>query len=349
MTANTAARATAPIAWTPPARPHGLQPTRARPAIRDFHVPLGGLGLETPGTPRLGEEESVVARLVGPEDAPVCAVLGGISASRVVADGSGEKGWWPSQVGPGRALDTAISRVLSLEWFAPDAAGISITPADQARVLERALDVAGIDRLDRLVGASYGAMVGIQFACLAPERLGHLTAISGAHRPHPLATAWRAIQRRIVTLATRAGDPRSGVELARALAMTTYRSPEEFAARFDGIADDSGERLRFPVEDYLEARGRDFAERFSAERFHILSESIDLQDARPEDGTVPAVFAGVCQDLLVPSAQMEELARRWAGPARLILFDSVFGHDAFLKADDAIAAVLGDLRGACHE
>jgi len=94
---------------------------------------------------------------------------------------------------------------------------------------------------------------------------------------------------------------------------------------------------------------RDFAERFSAERFHTLSESIDLQDARPEDGTAPAVFAGVCQDLLVPSAQMEKLARRWAGPARLILFDSVFGHDAFLKDDDAIAAVLGDLRGACHD
>ena len=350
MTASTAARANAATAWSPCVRNHRSPAThQGRTAAHDFLVPLSGLDLESPDATPLGPNEHVVARLIGPKDAPACAVLGGISASRVVADANGEKGWWRSQVGPGRAMDTAINQVLSFEWFAPEASSTSITPGDQARVLERALDVAGIERLDRLVGASYGAMVGLQFACLAPERLDHLTAISGAHRPHPLATAWRAIQRRIVTLASDGGDPRTGVELARALAMTTYRSPDEFAERFDGPADDSGERLRFPVEEYLDARGRDFAERFSAQRFQTLSESIDLQDARPEEGTVPAVFAGVCQDLLVPPAQMEELARRWAGPARLILFDSVFGHDAFLKADDAIAAVLGDLRGACHD
>ena len=109
------------------------------------------------------------------------------------------------------------------------------------------MDVAGIDRLERVVGASYGAMVGIQFACLAPDRVGHLTAISGAHRPHPLATAWRSIQRRIVDLAEAGGDPRAGVELARSLAMTTYRSADEFAARFEGPAEQAGDRSNGPA------------------------------------------------------------------------------------------------------
>ena len=346
MTANLAPRATATRAWSRPRRPGPAGRADAPVTSHDFQVPVDGLRLDSGEAPGALDGETVVARLTGPADAPVCAVLGGISASRRVAADADAPGWWPSQVGPGRALDTALRRVLSFEWFAPAGGRISVTPADQARVLERALDVAGIDRLERIVGASYGAMVGIQFACLATDRVGHLTAISGAHRPHPLATAWRSIQRRIVDLAEAGGDPRAGVELARALAMTTYRSPAEFAARFEGPAEPAGDRLRFPVEDYLEARGRDFGERFSAERFRCLSESIDLQDARPEDARVPAVFAGVCQDLLVPSAQMEELARRWGGPARLILFDSVYGHDAFLKAHDAIAAVLGDLRGA---
>ncbi len=348
MTANLAPRESAP-AWSRGRRAAGAARADGPAVSHDFRVPLDGLTIGGNGVSVTVADEAVTARLTGPAGAPVCAVLGGISAYRRVAADADGPGWWPSQVGPGRALDTALYRVLSFEWFAPECGGASVTPADQARVLERAMDAAGIDRLERVVGASYGAMVGIQFACLAPERLGHLTAISGAHRPHPLATAWRAIQRRIVDLAEAGGDPRSGVELARALAMTTYRSPEEFAARFDGPAEHAGDRLRFPVEDYLEARGRDFGERVSAERFRRLSESIDLQDARPEDARVPAVFAGVCQDLLVPSAQMEELARRWGGPARLILFDSEYGHDAFLKADDAIAAVLGDLRGACHD
>ncbi len=42
----------------------------------------------------------VAYRIVGPDDAPVIAVLGGISAHRVVAAADGD-GWWPEIVGRG--------------------------------------------------------------------------------------------------------------------------------------------------------------------------------------------------------------------------------------------------------
>jgi len=45
--------------------------------------------------------------------------------------------------------------------------------------------------------------------------------------------AWRGIQRRAVRLGIEAGRPKEGMKIARELAMTTYRTAEEFADRFD--------------------------------------------------------------------------------------------------------------------
>ena len=75
-------------------------------------------------------------------------------------------------------------------------------------------------------------MVGLAFAAEFGDRLDSLIAISAAHRSDPLATAWRSIQRQIVALGLRHGDATQALALARGLAMTTYRTRDEFAERF---------------------------------------------------------------------------------------------------------------------
>src|SRR6202000_3062013 len=56
----------------------------------------------------------IAFRLVGNESGPVVAVLGGISAHRIVS-GSGE-GWWPEMVGPGLGVDTRQYRGLGIDY-----------------------------------------------------------------------------------------------------------------------------------------------------------------------------------------------------------------------------------------
>ena len=89
--------------------------------------------------------------------------------------------------------------------------------------------------------------------------------LSAADKSQVLSTAWRSVQRQIVREAIARGDGPSGLKLARALAMATYRSAVEFELRFGGAPVREADRFRFPIEDYLFARGDDYVQKYRAE------------------------------------------------------------------------------------
>ena len=94
------------------------------------------------------------------------------------------------------------------------------------------------------------------------------------------------------------------------------------------------------MEDYLDARGRDFAARFSPEVFLCLSESIDLHRVNPSEVHCSVTIVAIESDLLVPPWQCEQLAANLAGPVRLLRIESEFGHDAFLKESGKLEPIL---------
>jgi homoserine O-acetyltransferase len=286
--------------------------------------------------------------LYGAEGAPVVVVQGGISANRFAADVDGETGWWSAIAGADRAIDTRRWRVLSIDWLDRSALGAcrGVGSEDQADAVAAVLEALGIRRVHAFVGASYGAMVGLAFASRHAERLHRLVAIAGAHRAHPLAIAVRNLQREIVRLAAAHGDASAGLDLARRLAMTTYRGEREFGERCNGAPEFRDGRYRFAEEDWLAAAGAAFVRRFEAERFLSLSESIDLHSIAPESVRVPSTLIGIASDRLVPLADLCELQRRAGAPASLHVIDSRYGHDAFLKETAAIGPLIADALGA---
>jgi homoserine O-acetyltransferase len=276
----------------------------------------------------------------GAADAPTVIVQGGISAHRDVtsADGSG---WWQGLVDTGAAIDLGRCRVLCIDWLAAAELGVeAISSEDQADALAALLDALGIHRAHAFVGASYGAMVALAFAARHPHALDRMVLLAGAHRPHPLASAQRSVQRGIVRLGLASGQVDQALGLARQLAVTTYRGREEFGRRFAGAPEFRDGRFRLPVEDYLEHQGRRFVERFDPERFLALSESIDLHDVAPERIPTPATLIGFPSDRLVPLADLCELQRRLHGAATLEVIESPYGHDAFLKEPDQLLPLL---------
>jgi homoserine O-acetyltransferase len=326
--------------------------TSSGSAVRDGVLEIPGPvnlfhGGELPGA-------HIAWRLTGPAQAPVVVALGGISADRRVYPlGGADIGWWDEVVGHTKALPCEQYRLLSFDWLGGsgdssgpqgDAAFPSISSYDQAEVLLRLLNHLGLRHVHAIVGASYGGMVALAFAERYPERVTRLCVISASDRAHPMATAWRSVQRQIIRFGLDAAQPERGLQLARALAMATYRSPEEFAARFSGSPRHDTDGFVFPVEEYLLARGADYTRRHRSGGFLCLSESIDLHRVDATGIFTPVFCVAVHEDQLVPVADIRAMGARLPN-GKVFEISSVYGHDAFLKEAGQLAPIFARVLG----
>jgi len=282
--------------------------------------------------------------IVGPADAPVVVVLGGISASRHVTSSSANPrpGWWEQFCGPGRAINTDRFRILSIDYRSEGNAGHALTTYDQALALVSALDSAGVQSARAIVGASYGGMIALAFGSIAPERVRRLVVIGAAHESAPTATALRLLQRRVVELGLATGRSYDALILARGIAMTTYASADEFDRRFAGPATYDTDKRSRAIGDFLQLSGENFAQNCTPERFLALSESLDNHYVCPEEVRVPTTLIAVREDALVPVEQVQHLARTIGASCRLVELSSSHGHDTFLNAHHLIAPFVVD-------
>src|SRR5581483_10696502 len=248
---------------------------------------------------------------VGPAQAPLAVVLGGISAHRrpCAADGDG---WWERQCAAGRALDIRRYRVLGVDWLGGVdastgprglAAFPAISTADQARALLLLLNRLGVRQVHLVVGASYGGAVAQHLAALLGARLRRLVLLSAAHKASQFSLALRHVQRALLDLG---GDSRTGLALARALAVLGYRTPAGVEARFGESSRDEG------VLAWLAHHGERFAARFDAAAYRCLGASLDTHAADPANISAPTTLFGVRDDLIVPIALLRDYATRAA-------------------------------------
>lgn len=294
-------------------------------------------------------------RQIGPAGAPRVLVLGGISADRraVTQAGEGVAGWWQKALDSTGADILASHRVLGFDylggcgattaphnWGHPQHEFPAVTARDQARLAVALLDQLGGERVDGVIGASYGGMVALQLASHWPARIKRVLVLACAHRAEPMARARRHAQKKILALAGAGADEAAAVAAARALAMTTYRSPAEFRQRFAGP---NGAKA---LTGWLDHHGQRFAGRIGAIAYARLIDSIDTHAVDPATLTLPLALVGFGSDEICPPALMRELADRAPGAAPLIEIPSPYGHDAFLCEAQAVADVVRDfLRG----
>lgn len=275
-----------------------------------------------------------------PSDAPVVFVLGGISANRHICSSEADPspGWWEKIAGPDRALNTTRYALVSFDFLdggeQPDGRPErDVSMGDQADALAAVIDHLGVPRVHALVGASYGGMVGLAFAERYPDRLERLVVIGAAHRTHPMTMALKALQRRIVELGLDTGRARDAMVIARALAVTTFRSEREFGRRFRSYTE---------AESYLLRHGEKFADRFSPARFLALSLSGDVHNVDPSRITTRTTLVAAEGDRNVPRELVNELARLIGGPCEVVELPSAIGHDAFLTETEAMGRILRD-------
>jgi homoserine O-acetyltransferase len=289
----------------------------------------------------------VAYRRDGPPSAPAVLVVHALTGS---ADAAGD--WWKPLIGPGRALDTTERQVICLNLLGScygttgprDLSPFpEITPRDMARAQWAALEALGVESLDLVVGGSLGGMVALEVALERPSAVLAVMPIAAPAVIGNLAAGWNHIQLQLLAL-----DRDRGLELARQLAMTTYRSEVDFDTR-EGIG------------SYLEHQGVKLRLRFHAGAYLALVAAMNAHDIGRARGGVLAAFrlladadvavhgVGIEGDILYGPRQVRALvdAAVAAGAAasyREIRSDK--GHDAFLVEWDQLSAILSDALAA---
>jgi len=286
-------------------------------------------------------DKHIRVRRFGRRNGPPVFVMGGISAGRKLA---GSDGWWNDQVGEGQPIDLTSHQALGIDFAPLTDERVALSPSTQARLVLMAMDELGIGKLHALIGASYGGMVGLALGAIAPARVNALCIISAAHKPSPLASAWRGVQRRMVEFAIKEGCAHEGLALARQLAMITYRSSDEFEDRFLNILGPDG---RSDLDKYLVSRGEAYGQTMSAKRWLSLSEAIDRCSVSPEAIKVPTTLVTCPTDQIVPKELVTELANRLPRFTALHALPSIYGHDAFLKEPERLGGIVRSFLRTC--
>ncbi|MDI3270079.1 MAG: homoserine O-acetyltransferase [Bacillota bacterium] len=286
-------------------------------------------------------------------------------------------GWWEGMIGPGLPLDTrkwfiVCSNVLGgcsgttgpsfphpedgLPWelrFPP------ITVGDMVRVQRELARALGIRRFALVVGGSLGAMQALEWAAQAPQRVQRVLALAGPWASSPQAIAWNEVGRQAILLdLERKGTGVGGMALARMLAMITYRSNQEFQARFgrrERLAPAESPHpfaLQYQVESYLHHHGEKLVRRFDPYSYLYLTRAMDFFDlgAHPEEtwekvraAGVRVMAAGIDSDILYPAVEIKELVRHLQKRGIRAVYEeirSLHGHDAFLIEKEATGALV---------
>lgn len=307
------------------------------------------------------------------------------------ARAGGAGGWWEPVIGPGRVLDPSHVRLLCFNNLGscygtsgPADAGFprrvddkrfgppsplpkgnvaldetllpaTVTPWDQARGILAALDALGVGRVALAAGGSLGGMILLCLAALAPERFERIVPIAASEAASTWVQGWNHVARQAILLDP--GYPQTpwrGLELARQLAMLTYRAEPGLDAR-QGRGVGWSSRALYPIQSYLEHQGSKLRARFDARAYLALLGAMDHHDLARFPGKraeapwgiariqASTLAIGIDRDQLFYPEHMKSLASGLRGLGRHAEYaelSSPHGHDAFLIEWEQLAGLL---------
>ncbi len=288
-----------------------------------------------------------------------CTIYGQLNADKSNAvlvfhalTGSSRIGdWWPDVIGDGKGLDTSQNAFICVNYLGScygSTSGSSlkklgksykkelplVTVRDIVRTNVYLMEYLGIKRFKAVVGGSVGGMLALQMAADFPALTEQVIAI-GATPLSPMGLALNHLQRQALKL--------DDLEMARKIAMLSYKSPVQFEKRFGRKPNRNGEnphkkyKNRFEVAGYLDYQGEIFNQRFEIESYKIITKAMDLfdlTDAEIQQITAKTHLVGISSDWLFPASDVRNLAKRFKrNRVETEYFEIVSddGHDAFLS------------------
>ena len=350
------------------------------PQVVDVATPEEPLSLEYGGTLKhvaVTFETYGELNAAGDNAILICHALTGSAHAAGVQGRAQVPGWWDPLIGPGKPIDTAehfviCSNVLGGCYGTTGPSSINpetghpyrldfprYTVRDMVEVQKRLVGALGVTSLKAVIGGSMGGMQTLEWAALYPERVRSVIPIGIGARHSAWAIGLNDVARRAITsdVAWCGGDypldkqPETGLGLARAVAMLSYRSVDSLEAKFGRERVSRSTDLlgkSFEIESYLDYQGVKLVQRFDANTYLYLTKAMDDYDLADGRGrlsqvlgkmTMPALVMGINSDVLYPEAEQRRLLESLPN-AQYARITSPHGHDAFLIEFPQLAARL---------
>ncbi|MCA9835551.1 MAG: homoserine O-acetyltransferase [Trueperaceae bacterium] len=297
----------------------------------------------------------------------ICHALTGSAHAAGIYESDGVPGWWDPLIGPGKPIDTTkyfviCSNVLGGCYGTTGPVSISprtgfpyrlefprYTVRDMVEVQKRLADHLNVTSFASVIGGSMGGMQVLEWPLMYPDRVRSIIPIAIGARHSAWAIGLNEVARRAITSdpgwkeGNYAPDeqPESGLGLARAIAMLSYRSFDSLEAKFGRQRVGATRDLlgvSFEIESYLSYQGVKLVKRFDANTYLYITKAMDDHDITEGRGRLSTVLKkikqkalvmGISSDVLYPETEQKQLME-YLPDASYARINSPHGHDAFL-------------------
>jgi homoserine O-acetyltransferase len=215
-----------------------------------------------------------------------------------------------------------------------------VTTRDLAASLEKLRIHLQIGKIQTLIGGSLGGQVCLEWALTLGQKLENAVILASTAKSSSWVVGFNETQRMAIESDCTWGECHElagvkGLETARAIAMLTYRHPDDLKIKQSEVE----EKLDgFRAASYLRYQGKKLAKRFNALSYWTLTKAMDSHDLGRNRGGLEAALKlieakvltiGVNSDLLFLPGESQFISQKVKrGTYKEI--NSTAGHDAFL-------------------
>ena len=314
------------------------------------------------------------------------ALSGSHHAAGYYSEADTKPGWWDTMIGPGKPIDTNRLFVVSSNNIGgcdgstgPSSVSQSsgkpwgslfpqVTVEDWVETQKRLAESLGISHWAAVIGGSLGGMQALEWSVRYPSWLSHCVVLAAAPGLTAQNIAFNEIARQAIFSDPQwlQGDyalsetvPEKGMALARMVGHLTYMSADKMSDKFgrelrQGSFEPDDDEPIFQVESYLRYQGSQFAGRFDANTYVIMTRALDRFDlASHGQGDLSQALAQATAEFLVVSfssdwrfapSRSQEIANALLASGKRVTYadiESDAGHDGFLLEDKDYMALVG--------
>ena len=283
-------------------------------------------------------------------DAPIVMINHALTGNSNV---TGEGGWWNPIVGTNKVIDTNVFTVLTFNIPGNGYDQVQsnlienykdFTARDIAEIFANALDHLKITQLFAVIGGSVGGGLAWELAALKPTLIKHLIPVASDWKSTDWLIANCYIQEQILN------NSSQPLVDARMHAMSLYRTPESFKAKFDRIL--QKEENVYAVESWLNYHGNVLNNRFQLAAYKMMNQvlkTIDITQGTNDFVEVASKIKSNIHIVTIDSDLFFKAKENWdtyvdlkshKDTVSISEIQSIHGHDAFLIEYDQLEAIL---------